>query len=330
MAAQPDIDDPGVDAALSRFVLAADDRRVWHIRTMNNSVFAVAQGADPTPVAVLRVHRAGWRSPAAIRSELDLMDHLAQRTPSSVVVPRPWRDRDGSCVVEIGGTCYSVLDWVPGAPMKPDGGLGIDAASLLGRALGTIHTVTDGWDQRQAPMAWDAERLFTGANPSMMGADPGQLATLLGRADLDLFADVEARTRSVFDRDGDWGVIHADFILGNCNWSDADGQLTVGVLDFDDFGVGPRLFDLGAVLGNLADHPDRWPSLAPAFLHGYRAAHPLPATAEHDLPVMMAARHVSQCLWVIGHAADHGPEWVDLHLRARMAMARGCLAARFA
>lgn len=330
MAAQLDTDDPGADAALSRFGVAADDRRVWHLRTMNNSVFAVAQGADPTPVAVLRVHRAGWRSPTAIRGELDLLDHLAQRVPSPVVVPRPWRDQEGSFVVEIAGTCYSVLDWVPGAPMKPDSGLGIDAANLLGKALGTIHAVADGWDERQAPMTWDGETLFTGANPSMMGTEPGQLATMLGRVDLDLFADVEERTRSVFDRVEDWGVIHADFILGNCNWSDDGGQLTVGVLDFDDFGVGPRLFDLGAVLGNLADYPDSWHSLGPAFLHGYRTAHPLPATAEQDLPVMMAARHVSQCLWVIGHAADQGPEWVNIHLRARMEMARDCLAARFA
>lgn len=330
MAEQLVIDGPGVDAALSRFGLAADDRQVWHLRTMNNTVFAVAKGADPAPVAVLRVHRAGWRSPTAIRSELELLDYLAERVPSPVLVPRPWRDRDDNYVVEMAGTCYSVLDWIPGEPAKPDSGLGIDAASVLGRALGTIHTVAEGWDQRLAPMVWDAETLFTGANPGMMGTDPGQLATLLGRADLDLFAEVEARARVVFDGVEDWGVVHADFILGNCNWSNNDGQLTVGVLDFDDFGVGPRLFDLGAVLGNLVDYPDSWPSLGSAFLDGYRTAHPLPATAEQELPVMMAARHVSQCLWVIGHGADQGPEWVNTHLRARMGMARDCLAARIA
>ena len=330
MAAQVLTDESGVDAALSRFGVAADDRRVWHLRTMNNSVFAVASGPDPTPIAVLRVHRAGGRSPTAIRSELDLVDHLAQRTRSPVVVPRPWRERDGSHVVEIAGTCYSVLEWVPGAPIKPDSGLDVDAAILLGRALGTIHTVADGWDQREAPVTWDAETLFTAANPGLMGADPGQLATVLGQADLDLFAEVEARTRSVFDRMADWGVIHADFILGNCHWSDDSGRLRVGVLDFDDFGVGPRLFDLGSVLGNLADYPDSWPSLGPAFLRGYRTAHPLPATAEQDLPLMMAARQVAQCLWVIGHAADQGQEWVGLHLRARVEMTRDFLAAEFA
>ncbi len=324
-------DDRGVDAALSRFGLAVDDRQVWHLRTMNNTVLAVAKGADPAPVGVLRVHRVGGRRPAAIRSELELLDYLGEHVPSPVLVPRPWRDRDGNYVVEIAGTCYSVLDWVPGEPLKPDSGLTIDAASVLGRALGTIHTAADGWDQRLAPITWDAETLFTRANPGLMGTDPGRLASLFGRAGRDLFAEVEARTRAVFDRVQDWGVIHADFILGNCNWSvDDDGQHTVGVLDFDDFGVGPRLFDLGAVLGNLADYPDSWPSLGLAFLDGYRAAHRLPATAEQDLPVLMAARHVSQCLWVIGHAADQGPEWVNLHLRARMEMARDCLAARIA
>lgn len=323
-------DDPGVNAALSQFGLVADGRRVWHLREMNNSVFAVARGADPTPLAVLRVHRAGSRNPTAIRSELELLAHLAERIASPVRVPRPWHDRDGDYVVEIAGTCYSVLDWVPGEPIKPDSGLGINEARVLGRALGTVHTLADGWDERQAPMVWDAETLFTAAHPGLMGADPGHLATVLRQAELDLFADVEARTRSVFDGVQDWGVIHADFILGNCNWAGDDGRHTIGVLDFDDYGVGPRLFDLGAVLGNLADYPDSWLSLAPAFLQGYRTAHPLPVTAEQDLPVMMAARHVSQCLWVIGHAADQGSDWVNLHLRARMEMAVNCLAARIA
>lgn len=330
MAEQPVPDDPGVDAALSRFGLAADGTRAWHLRTMNNTVFAVTKETEPAPVAVLRVHRAGWRSSTAIRRELELLDYLAERIPSPVLVPRPWGDRDGNCVAEIAGTCYSVLDWIPGAPIKPDSGLGIDAARVLGEALGTIHTLGDGWDRQHAPLVWNAETLFTVANPALMGADPGHLSTLLGPADLDLLAEVEERSRVVFDGLEDWGVIHADFILGNCNWSNSDGQLTVGVLDFDDFGLGPRLFDLGAVLGNLADYPDSWPILGSAFLDGYQRAHPLPETAAQDLPVMMAARHVSHCLWVFGHATDQGPQWVNTHLRARMDMARDCLMARIA
>ncbi len=328
MAQHPVADDPGVEAALSLFGLAPDCTRAWHLRTMNNTVFMAAKEAKPAPVAALRVHRAGWRSSTAIRRELELLEYLAERVPSQVLVPRPWRDLDGNCVAEIGGTCYSVLDWIPGAPIKPDSGLGTDATRVLGEALGTIHTLADGWDRRHAPLVWDAETLFTGANPGLMGADPGLLSTLLGPSDLELFAVVQERSRVVFDGVADWGVIHADFILGNCNFSNVDGQVTVGVLDFDDFGSGPRLFDLGAVLGNLADYPDSWPSLSSAFLDGYRAAHPLPQTAEQDLPVMMAARHTSHCLWALGHAADQGLQWVNTHVQARMDMARRCLMAR--
>ena len=40
---------------------------------------------------------------------------------------------------------------------------------------------------------------------------------------------------------------------------------------------------------------------------------------------MMVARHISHCLWALGHAADQGLQWVNTHLQARMDMARRCL-----
>jgi Ser/Thr protein kinase RdoA (MazF antagonist) len=67
-------------------------------------------------------------------------------------------------------------------------------------------------------------------------------------------------------------VIHADYILGNCRFR---GR-TPGVLDFDDCGWGYFLYDLAPLLGNLSDS-DGFPSLARAFLAGYRRAGALPA-----------------------------------------------------
>lgn len=86
--------------------------------------------------------------------------------PLPFLVPRPWRDVDGNQALELNGVCYSVLHWTPGAPRT------------LGRALGLIHSLTDDWDHRRAPIRWGAETLFTGTNPGLMGADPGQLTNL--------------------------------------------------------------------------------------------------------------------------------------------------------
>ncbi|MFB6724509.1 phosphotransferase enzyme family protein [Kribbella sp. NPDC056345] len=306
-----------------------DGWQTRHLRTMNNSVFSVGK-ADDEPAWVLRRHRAGWRDADAIAAELSLLEYLGEQLPEPVSVPRPGRSRDGGWLVSLDGSLYSLLGWLPGTPQRPHpvGRLDAESARLLGRGLGSIHSATDGWTQQPAPVRWNADTLFGEVHPGLMGTDPATLKAVLPAADLALFGEIADRAGEVFDRVWDWGLIHADYILGNCHWSKADGRLQLGVLDFNDFGHGPRLFDLGAVLGNLADFPDSWATLAPAFLAGYRTAHELPENAEQDLPLMMAARHAAQSLWALGHQ-EFGQEWITDHLRARMEMARACLSVGF-
>lgn len=89
------------------------------------------------------------------------------------------------------------------------------------------------------------------------------------------------------------------------------------------------LFDLGAVLGNLADFRPVYPALRSAFLAGYRGVRPLSATAEAYLPLMMAARHVSHFLWTLGRGrSHHDTGWVRHHLEVRAQLARHCLSLR--
>jgi Ser/Thr protein kinase RdoA (MazF antagonist) len=168
---------------------------------------------------------------------------------------------------------------------------------------------------------WDFDSLFTDKAPSLLGKGFSVLKDVLSATELALFDEVADRTREVFARTADWGTIHADYILGNCHWTSIDGRQRLGILDFDDFGFGSRPYDLGAVLGNLFDFDESWPAHAAAFVAGYRTAHELPATAVADLPIMMAARHASMCLWIIGHTD------LDLdHLRLRIQLASDCLA----
>jgi len=296
---------------------------------MNNSVFSVGRSADE-PTWALRRHRTGWRDADAIGAELALLEYLDEQLPEDFSVPRPGRSRDGDHLVALDGSLYSLLGWIPGTPQRPypDGDLDAKSTWLLGQGLGSLHSVTDSWTPRTTPVQWNADTLFTEAHPGLMGSDAASLRMVLSAADLELFDEVADRTSKVFDSVQDWGVIHADYILGNCHWTTVEGRLHLGILDFDDFGHGPRLFDLGAVLGNLADYPDSWAKLAPAFLAGYRSAHQLPENAEEDLPLMMAARHTSHCLWALGHQ-DLGQEWVTGHLHARMELARMCLATSF-
>ncbi|MBO0813508.1 MAG: phosphotransferase, partial [Microlunatus sp.] len=283
-----------VEVLASYDLLPEQGWRIRHVRTLHNSVFSVSHRSAAEPAWALRRHGPGWRSAGEIRAELAMLEFLDQRLPDPITVPRPGRTSNRALVVEADGSLYSLLGWISGAPARPDTGLDTDAVKLLGRGLGALHTALDQWPA-SAPR-WDGESLLSDSSPGLMGKDSAALRVVLDPADLALFAEVADRTREVFARSTDWGLIHGDYILGNCHWSSVAGRRHLGILDFDDFGFGPRPYDLGAALGNLADFHQTWPDHAAAFVAGYRTEHELPNDLVAALPIMMAARHASMCL----------------------------------
>jgi Ser/Thr protein kinase RdoA (MazF antagonist) len=318
-------------AALSAYDLPAD-AALAPIRLMNNGVFEV--GTDSR--LVLRVHRPSYREVAHTRSELRFLEILHERLQGTRIhVPRPVATREAELVVEVAvpGRPDEVrhcdlLTWVEGRVLRPTRGLGPRGAHLLGEALGRIHAVAeeiDPSDRFELPR-WDGDGMFTAASPFR----PGPLEEFLSGADLRLFQEVEELTRAVFeslDREDDaFGVIHSDFILLNCHFVRRGRGWEVGVLDFDDLGWGYFLYDLCPLLGNLAEFPG-YPAMRRAFLAGYRSVRPLQPELERHLPVLMAARHASACLWVVGIERTHGTgPPVAEHIAYRMEAARHCLA----
>lgn len=307
-------------------LLPEDGWRLDHIRTLGNSVFSLTRYVETEPSWALRLHRSGWRSADQIVAELAMLEFLDHQLPTTVRVPRPGRTRTDDFVVESGGRLYSLLGWIPGAPARPDTGLDPADVEVLGAGLGAIHTALDGWtDMAAAPVRWDADALFTAMSPGLMGTAYSTLDEVLDPIERKLFTEVAARSRMIFDDTDDWGLLHGDYILGNCHWPSSDGSGQLGILDFDDFGFGPRSYDLGPVLGNLFDFTESWPANAAALVRGYRSAHHLPDDAIAGLPIMMAGRHASMCLWLLGNVGpDHAPD-LD-HIRLRMELARACLA----
>jgi Ser/Thr protein kinase RdoA (MazF antagonist) len=320
-------------AALSAYDLPPD-AQLTPIRLMNNGVFEVS--VDSEARFVLRVHRPAYREVAHTRSELRFLEILHERLQGTRIhVPRPVASREGELMVEVAVPARpdevrhcDVLTWVDGRVLRPTRGLGLRGAHLLGEALARIHSVAE----QVQPSAdfelprWDADGMFTAASPFR----PGRLEEFMSGRDWELFQEVEERTRAVFeslDREDDaFGVIHSDFILLNCHFVRRPRGWEVGVLDFDDLGWGYFLYDLCPVLGNLAEFP-RYPAMRRAFLAGYRSVRSLPSELESHLPVLMAARHASACLWVAGIERTHGTgPPVAEHIAYRMDAARHCLA----
>ncbi|WP_152362204.1 phosphotransferase enzyme family protein [Microlunatus speluncae] len=286
----------------------------------NNLVYAV--GRDPA--RVLRVHRPGFRSMAHTRSELIFLRHLADQLPD-IGFPRPIPARSGALVVtsEDGRWHADLQTWVDGQRASADG-LDEGAAGLLGQTLARLHEAAT----RFRPPAdfdlphWDADGLFR--------AESSPFRPLLGRAeilsepDLRDFAEIERRARAAFAELGrqpsTYGIIHADYILGNVQLTRRGVGWHSTVIDFDDCGHGYYLYDLGPVLGNLIDHP----AARRALINGYHRIRPLPPDWERHLPLMMAVRHASVCYWTAGLGVSPTPRedaaW-------RMDLARAALAA---
>ena len=215
--------------------------------------------------AALRLHRAGYQSPAAIRSELWWCAELAR---AGLPVPAALLALDGSLLVTLpDGRHASAIAWMEGEALgeaaKPFSlplPQVLDAYHDLGQLLARVHRTTDALtlpDGFTRPR-WDLDGLV-GDQPHWGRfwehpvATPDQRATLLRARDA-------LRERL----SGEIGLIHADLLRENVL---VNGR-SVSMIDFDDSGFGFRLHDLGTALLQTFAHPEQ-PQIRAALMSGY-------------------------------------------------------------
>ncbi|MFC4456193.1 phosphotransferase enzyme family protein [Deinococcus sonorensis] len=270
----------------------------------NNVVFRV--GAPNGPL-VLRLHRPGVRPREVTEAELRFQAALSRR--AAVRMPTPMMQAHGGYTVKTivqgtGPVHADLSSWCPGEVRRPGSGLTLDDARRAGAALARIHQFSETYPAEPRWPVWNADTLFTAASPY----EPGDLSRVFLPEQRAVLNFVEQRTREVLRtlprRPDTFGVIHADFILGNLLFADDE----VTVLDFDDCGLGWFVYDLCPLLGNLADQPD-FAAWKQAVFSGYASIRALPdgALDKAVLQVLMAARHAAQCLWgagLVGRGAE--------------------------
>lgn len=215
--------------------------------------------------AALRLHRAGYQSDAAIRSELWWCAELAR---AGLPVPAALPSQDGELLVALpDGRNASAVAWIEGEALgeaaKPfDRPLGqvLDLYHALGGLLARVHYATDALALPAdfTRPRWDVDGLV-GETP-LWGrfwehplASPEQRATLIRARDA-------LRERLV----GEISLIHADVLRENVLVNDR----SVSLIDFDDSGFGFRLHDLGTALLQTVQHPEH-PALRDALMNGY-------------------------------------------------------------
>ena len=247
---------------------AEEAARHWRgriVRLLRDRENQVLEIAVPEGRAALRLHRQGYQSPEAIRSELWWCSELAR---AGLPVPTALPTADGRLLVRLeDGRHASAIAWMEGEALG-EANLPFARAmpevlliyESLGALLSRLHRETDALTLPEGftRPRWDRDGLvgeapFWGRFWDHPAASPDQRATLIRARDA-------LRERLT----GDMGLIHADVLRENVLVNGA----AVSLIDFDDSGFGFRLYDLGTALVQTVHHPAH-AAIRDALMAGY-------------------------------------------------------------
>ena len=312
--------DPDLSAWLALWPETAGGRAVL-INLSENHTYRVAAPGGAS--FILRLHRPGYQSPAAIESELAWIEAL--RRAGDVPVPAPVAGRDGRLVQTLADRHGVLFADQPGREPRPDEELE-ELFRVLGAYAARMHNHVQGFPLPPGFVrpVWDAGAILDAGGlwgdwrraPGVAGPVRQGLAALEARLRVDLGAYGTAPDR--------FGLIHADMRLANV----LVGGAAPRVIDFDDCGFGWFVYDLAAAL-SFYEHRPEAAAWRAAWLAGYRRER---ALAERDLAMvepMILLRRMALLAWIGSHgetplAQIHAPSFATDTLR----LAEPYLAAR--
>jgi len=297
-------------AALTAWDVPACTPRL--IKNRENAVFEVT-GPDGTRAA-LRLHRPGYQTDAAIRSELVWSLGLAQAT---MAVPCPLQTRDCDVITQVpdAGRVASLVTWSEGEPLG-EGGVPFTWAPdrqaqlyhALGAELALLHRISD---TLSLPDWFERPRLDI---DGLLGEAPlwGRFweNAALTQGEMALLQETRSRLQielQALSTDADFGLIHADALRENV-FVQRD---SVSLIDFDDGVFGFRLYDLGVAMSQNWDLPNA-AELAAALCEGYG----LDAKSAALVPVFTVIRALASCGWCMPRNAPDDPALISYANRA--------------
>jgi Ser/Thr protein kinase RdoA (MazF antagonist) len=248
----------------------------------------------------LRITRPGKSSVAEVQSELAWL--VALHRDTDLVVPDPVPTRAGALLTVAGAPgvpeprICALFRWVPGrfvrARLQPR------HLEQVGRLMARLQNHAQGFQPPPGftrPRIDDISATRAAVVPLVAGVrPPGDVA--LVEAALD-------RVAATLDRLGHgrdtYGLIHSD--LHQSNFLFHHGQ--IHLLDFDDCGYAPFLYDLAVATFEVEEYP-HFPALRAALLAGYGARRPLPPDPESVLTTLGHLRRIQNLVWNIGLQGD--------------------------
>jgi Ser/Thr protein kinase RdoA (MazF antagonist) len=276
--------------------------RSTEVRLLNlseNATFLV-EDAKAGSRSILRIHRPGYHTENAIRSELKWIEALHGHPEIHTAQP----------ICGIDGEYIQVLDH-PAVPEprravmfsflhghEPDPA---DTTSFqqLGAVTAHLHAQSEAWPDasRLERHTWDLDSMFFGPAPLWgrwqdgVGVR-GRRARVLEK----LALHIRDRLAAYGKNKSNFGLIHADLRLANLLLHEGRVQ----VIDFDDCGYSWYMYDLAAALSFIEDQP-QVPAMIDAWLRGYRSVRPLSDADVELIPTFIMARRLLLVAWVGSH-----------------------------
>jgi len=251
----------------------------------------------------MRLHRDGYHSETAIRSELAWLTAL--RNAGVVATPQPLAGRNGDALQRVDHPALGRLRHVVLFGWEDGEEPAITAVlhrpfETLGEITALMHRFTRSWPRPPGfeRFTWDFDTALGEHNPHWgswrlgMGMD-SQLERLFGRT-VTLIGQRLLRYGKGPER---FGLIHGDLRLANLL---VDGE-AVKVIDFDDCGFGWSMYDAATPV-SFYEHEPQTADLIECWKTGYRRVLPLAKEDETEIPTFVILRRLLLVAWIASHA----------------------------
>ncbi len=314
--------------ALAQYGLSAT--RLTPMSSTSNAVFRVGTARGDF---VLRLHHFGeggiedteWVK--YVTSELLWLQALSRDT--DLDVPHPLTNQHGELVTLVDTAedkpiLCSVLGWMEGRFYNA----GLRAAHLqkIGELVAHLHNYSESGQFVPSPDFYrDRADALDGPNRffqfPVMQSDIGELAAYFEEQ----CAEFDAATRKIvitalarvwadladFGTGNDrFGLIHADIH----QWNYLFWQGRPKLIDFNNVGYAPYLYDFSVILNNILDRAD-YPALRDAMLQGYQRVRPLPDNQRRYIGSLIALRNLQLIQWTLltpPDSQERKERWYDV------------------
>ncbi len=284
---------------------------VWGLRPKSLSLIKHRENAvyklltEDGRIFALRVHREGYHSDEALKSEFVWMRALGE---AGINVPEflPYNGKEifASVSHEQLGSPRQVdlLHWIDGDQLgSVEEGLGENTEqishiySVIGETMAHLHAHSSKWSPPPhfVRHSWDlagllGETPFWGRFWDLECLSPEQRNRIISARD-----SAVAELSLVSKSPSQFGMIHADLVPENILFE--DGQIRI--IDFDDAGFGWYLFDIATALYFIQDDPN-FDYARSALIEAYQEVRPLSQEDLDRLPLFMLLRSFTYLGWV--------------------------------